>query len=59
MNVDFDTIFTIIEWSCFWHLVKDLGSRLITLDFLSTLHVSHDEVYSTCSTKSIVLLGVN
>jgi hypothetical protein len=45
MDEEFDTIFSTIGWQCFRHLANDRGSRLLTLEFLSSLQTSHNEVY--------------
>lgn len=45
MDSKFDSIFNAIGWNTFWDVSHDLGSKTLTLEFLSTLQASNDGVY--------------
>jgi len=41
MDSKFDSIFNAIGWNTFWDVSHDLGSKTLTLEFLSTLQASN------------------
>ena len=45
MDSNFHSIFNAIGWNTFWDVSHDLGSKTLTLEFLSTLQASNDGVY--------------
>jgi len=44
MNMEFTTVFSIIGWKSFWQ-IDELGIKLLTIEFLCSLQVTHDGVY--------------
>jgi len=45
MEVKFNTVFSTIGWHSLWQFTDELGIRLLTIEFLCSLQVSHDGVY--------------
>ena len=45
MYVEFNIVFSTIGWHSFWQFTDELGIRLLTIEFLCSLQVSHDGVY--------------
>ena len=44
MDVEFTTVFSTIGWGSFWQ-IDELGIKLLTIEFLCSLQVTHDGVY--------------
>jgi len=49
MDTEFDLIFQMIGWINFWN-ITELGSRLLTLEFLCTLQYCEGELFSDVQT---------
>jgi hypothetical protein len=56
MGVEFDLIFRMLEWTNFWD-ITELGSRLLTIEFLCTLQVCEGALFSGCLNKTLCCLG--
>lgn len=44
MTVEFNTVFNEIGWGGFWQ-IQELGIKMLTIEFLCSLQVTHDGVY--------------
>jgi len=58
MDTEFDLIFQMVGWTNFWN-ITELGSRLLTLEFLCTLQYYEGELLSGCSNRTLCCLGEN
>lgn len=56
MDTEFDLIFQMLGWTDFWN-VTELGSRLLTIEFLCTLQYSEGVLLFVCSNKILFYLG--
>ena len=44
MDMEFTTVFSTIGWESFWQ-IDELGIKLLTIEFLCSLQITHDGVY--------------
>ena len=58
MDTEFDLIFQTVGWTNFWD-ITELGSRLLTLEFLCTLQYYEGESLFRCSNRTLCCLGEN
>jgi len=58
MDTEFDLIFQMVGWTNFWN-ITELGSRLLTLEFLCTLQYYEGESLFGCSNRTLCCLGEN
>jgi hypothetical protein len=45
MDEEFNTVFTIMGWENFWKLADQPGSKILTLEFLSMVQPSKNDIY--------------
>jgi len=58
MDTEFNLIFQMLGWTNFWN-ITELGSRLLTLEFLCTLQYYEGELFFGCSNRRLCCLGEN
>jgi len=58
MDTEFDLIFQIVGWTNFWD-ITELGSRLLTIEFLCNLQYYEGESLFGCSNRTLCCLGEN
>ena len=58
MDTEFDLIFQMVGWINFWD-ITELGSHLLTLEFLCTLQYYEGELLFGCSNRTLCCLGQN
>jgi len=58
MDTKFDMIFRMLGWMNFWN-ITELGSRLLTIEFLCTLQYCEGVSLLGCSNKKLCCLGEN
>jgi len=58
MDTEFVLIFQMVGWTNFWD-ITELGSHLLTLEFLCTLQYYEGESLFGCSNRTLCCLGEN
>jgi len=56
MDTEFDLIFQMVGWTNFWD-ITELGSHLLTIEFLCTLQYYEGESLFGCSNRTLCCLG--